>query len=579
MRISDELIKEIRSNTDIVELIRDYNIPLIKKGKNLFGVCPFHDDHSPSMSVDPTKQIYKCFSCGAGGNVYTFVMEYENVSFTEAVRLLGTKLGYNLDNVIKQNSLVNNKEYIPYEIAHKYYQNNLYTKLGENAINYLSKRNIDNETIKKFGIGLALNESKLTKMLISKKYSITDLVKLGLTTENGADFFLNRIIFPIWDISGRVVAFSGRIYNTTSSSKYVNTKETPIFKKGNLLYNYHNAKMNLKKSEYIIVMEGFMDVIRASTIGITNAVATLGTAVTKEQISLIKKISDNVILMFDGDKAGEKATLSCIPLLEDANIIPKIVRLPYDLDPDEYILKYGEQSFKNYIENPLSLTDFKLLMLKESKNLNEIDDVATYLNEAIEELVKEKDSIKVDLILNKLSKEFNANYNSLKDNYNILKTKYEKESDLKNKLVTKINIPKTSKIKQYTIAEKSLIYYMIKYNEVITMVENRVAYMPDNDYRNLSNEIIYYYHKFGKIIEADFYTHLIENNKKAYTALKEINTQDLPETYTIEAIDDYIMCIKKANIKQSHINIKNKLQEEKDVIEKAKIANKKFSLN
>ncbi len=576
MHISDELINEIRSNTDIVDIISSYNIKLIKKGKNLFGICPFHDDHSPSMSVDPVKQIYKCFSCGAGGNVFTFVMNYENISFIEAVKLLGNNLGYNLTNVIKEKNKTNSKEIEAYALAEKYYQNNLFTKLGENAINYLTNRNINIETIKKFGIGLALNDSKLTKMLISKKYSLTELTKLGLTTDSNMDFFLNRIIFPIWDTLGNVVAFSGRIYNTTNSNKYVNTKETILFKKGSLLYNYHNAKNKLKKSEYIIVMEGFMDVIRASTIGIDNAVATLGTAVTKNQITLLKKISDNIILMFDGDSAGEKATINCIELLQEANIIPKIVRLPDDLDPDEYILKYGEQSFKNYIDNPMSVTDFNLMMLKKSKNLNEIDDIAKYLNEAILQLIKEPDNIKVDLVLNKLAKEFNTNYEILKNNYEILKNKQEKEE---NKNINKVNIVNKPKLKQHTIAERALIYYMIKYKEVITMVENRVSFMPDSNYRNLSNEIICYYHKFGTILEADFYTYLMTQNEEAFKMIQEINIQKLPDMYTQEAIDDYILCIKKANIKQNNINIKNKIEQEKDVIEKAKIANKKFSIN
>ena len=225
------------------------------------------------------------------------------------------------------------KDYEIYDYACKIYQNNLYTSSGKSAIEYLTNRKIDKDTIKKFKIGLSLNKSIITEYLVNKNYDITRLIDLGLTNDRSQDKFLNRIMFPLFDLKGRVVAFSGRIYNTKSDSKYINTMETDIFKKGNLLYNYHNAKDSLKKTDYVIVMEGFMDVIRASTIGVNNCVATMGTAFTKEHIELLRKMTDNIILCFDGDKAGEDATVSSLKMLEDNGITPKIIRLPEDLDP------------------------------------------------------------------------------------------------------------------------------------------------------------------------------------------------------------------------------------------------------
>ena len=209
--ISNEVMNEIRNKTDIVDVISKY-VNLTKKGKNYFGVCPFHDDHSPSMSVSPEKQIYTCFSCGASGNVFTFVADFEKISFTEAVRLLGEKVGINIGTNI---SVSNKKdEYFDiYSTANKFYQNSLFTNLGKNAIEYLDKRHIDKDTIKKFGIGLSIQKVSLTEYLINKKYSIDKLVDVGLTNENGHDIFINRIMFPIYDLSGNPVAFSGRIYN------------------------------------------------------------------------------------------------------------------------------------------------------------------------------------------------------------------------------------------------------------------------------------------------------------------------------------------------------------------------------
>ena len=354
---------EIRNKIDIVEIISNY-VPLTQRGKNYFGVCPFHDDHSPSMSVSKEKQIYTCFSCGATGNVFTFVSNYEHINFYDAVKILGNKIGYNLGtSIINKNK--EDKSLEVYDLACKFYQNNLNTMLGKNAIEYLEKRKIDKETIKKFKIGLSIAKTSVTDYLLNKQFSLKELISLGISNDNGTDLFINRIMFPLYDLQGNVVAFSGRIYNTKDSSKYVNTKETKIFKKGNLLYNYHQAKDVLKKSESIIVMEGFMDVIRASTIGINNCVATMGTAFTKQHANLLRKMTDNIILCFDGDSAGEEATTSAIEVLKELDITPKIIRLEENLDPDEYILKYGMFIFPLYQknENPHRMDAARLLAL------------------------------------------------------------------------------------------------------------------------------------------------------------------------------------------------------------------------
>ena len=287
MNITNEMINEIRNKIDIVEVVSKY-VPLVQRGKNYFGVCPFHDDHSPSMSVSREKQIYTCFSCGATGNVFTFVSDIEHIGFYDAVRLLGNQVGYNLGNS-KVTKDKNAENYKIYNDACKFYQNNLNTALGKYANEYLEKRQIDKATIKKFKIGLSMSKTSLTDYLLSKGVSLQKLIDLGISNENGTDLFINRIMFPLYDLEGNVVAFSGRRYNTKEGSKYVNTKETIIFKKGNILYNYHNAKEMLKKNESVIVMEGFMDVIRASTVGINNCIATMGTALTKQNASLLKR--------------------------------------------------------------------------------------------------------------------------------------------------------------------------------------------------------------------------------------------------------------------------------------------------
>ena len=279
----------IRSKTDIVDIIGE-RIPLVKKGKNFFGICPFHDDTNPSMSVSREKQIYTCFTCHATGNVFKFLMDYEKMSFPEALKYLGDRVGVDTNSVrLKKVNNNNDKYYEMYDFATKYYQNNILSPAGSMARTYLSKRGIDKDIIKKFEIGLSLpNNADLTELLLKKKYDIVDLNKAGLTNSN-YDVYKDRIMFPLFDINGKVVGFSGRIYKDSQDNKYLNTKETPIFVKGEQLYNYHIAKEKARILKYVIIMEGFMDVIRASTIGYENVIALMGTALTHEQMKLIKK--------------------------------------------------------------------------------------------------------------------------------------------------------------------------------------------------------------------------------------------------------------------------------------------------
>lgn len=564
--ISNEIINEIRNKTDIVDVVSRY-VNLTKKGKNYIGVCPFHDDHSPSMSVSPEKQIFTCFSCGATGNVFTFVSDFEKISFSDAVRLLGEKAGISIGN----NTYIGNSkrdEYFDiYDSANKFYQNSLFTNLGKNAIQYLKNRNIDRDTIKKFGIGLSVQKLSLTDYLKNKNYSIDKLIDVGLTNDNGNDIFINRIMFPIYDLAGNPVAFSGRIYNTKDTSKYINTKETDKFKKGKILYNYHIAKEHLKKNDSVIIMEGQMDVIRASTIGVNNCIATMGTALTRDHKSIIKNMTNNVILCFDGDSAGEKATISAIELLEDTGIDIKIVRLPNDMDPDEYIIKEGKDSFLYQISNATNLIDYKMELLKKNKDFGNIKDISSYVNSALKELVYEKDDIVVELNLKKLATSFDIDYDNLVNKYEKLKN--DNNNNNKDSYV-KVNKPKKV-YNRYGQAECYLIYYMLKDDRVINMVEKRIGYFPDKNIRELSNEIIYYFHKYGIINVADFISYISSRNEILNT-LKEILAMNIKEDFLIDEIEDYIFVINEYHKEVKINDLNKKLKEEKDPLKQAKIS-------
>ena len=562
--ISNEIINEIRNKTDIVDVVSRY-VNLTKKGKNYIGVCPFHDDHSPSMSVSPEKQIFTCFSCGATGNVFTFVSDFEKISFSDAVRLLGEKAGISIGN----NTYIGNSkrdEYFDiYDNANKFYQNSLFTNLGKNAIKYLKNRNIDRDTIKKFGIGLSVQKLSLTDYLKNKNYSIDKLIDVGLTNDNGNDIFINRIMFPIYDLAGNPVAFSGRIYNTKDTSKYINTKETDKFKKGKILYNYHIAKEHLKKNDSVIIMEGQMDVIRASTIGVNNCIATMGTALTRDHKSIIKNMTNNVILCFDGDSAGEKATISAIELLEDTGIDIKIVRLPNDMDPDEYIIKEGKDSFLYQISNATNLIDYKMELLKKNKDFGNIKDISSYVNSVLKELVYEKDDIVVELNLKKLATSFDIDYDNLVNKYEKLKN----DNNNKDSYV-KVNKPKKV-YNRYGQAECYLIYYMLKDEKVINMVEKRVGYFPDKNIRELSNEIIYYFHKYGIINVADFISY-ISDKEEILKTLKDIFAMNIKDDFQEREIEDYIFVVNEYHKEVKINDLNKKLKEEKDPLKQAKIS-------
>lgn len=563
-RITEELINEIQRQNDIIDVISRY-VSLTKRGKNYFGLCPFHDDHNASMSVSPDKQIFKCFSCGKSGNVFSFVSEYNHISFYEAIILLGNDKGYNIKaNVTQENKYT--KEYEIYSYAVKIYQNNLNSALGQSAIQYLQQRQIDRETIKKFKIGLSLNKSMLTDYLLKKGYQIDKLIDLGITNENNKDKFLNRIMFPLFDLKGNPIAFSGRIYNSKDNSKYINTMETEIFKKGSILYNYHNAKDNLKKTDYVIVMEGFMDVIRASTIGINNCVATMGTAFTKEHILLLKKMTNKIILCFDGDKAGEEATISSLNLLEGSNLDIKIIRLPEDLDPDEYILKYGKNSFCLQIDKSINSIDFRMNLLKKNKDLTNINDISKYIDEAIKELAKTSDEVLIELTLKKLSDSYNIEYQTLKNKFN-------NYSNIKNVVKKDEVVFKKEKLKQHQKAEYYLIYYMLNNNNLISLIESKIVYFTDDLIRHLYNEIIYYYHKYGVISTSNFITYIASKDELIEMLNKIISFVDKEEC-TEEEINDYILVVnnylKKEKIKNLNIELTNEI----DPIKKAEILGK-----
>ena len=568
--IGQEELQNLREQVDIVDVISSY-IPLTQKGRNFFGVCPFHDDNHPSMSVSREKQIYTCFACGASGNVFKFIMDYEHVSFREAVSKVATIAGVemNLHLPTHQTTSKYQKLYDCYSFASKLYQNNLHTKLGQGALEYLRKRQIDDECIKEFGIGYSLKDGHtLTDLLLKKNYEKNVLLRSGLVVENSyglSDIYIDRVMFPLWDLEGRVVGFSGRLYNDEKQFKYINSKESEIFKKGELLYNYHRAKEEARKKKQIILMEGFMDVIRAYTIGIKHVVATMGTAVTKEQASHLKRLSNEIIICFDGDEAGAKGTASCIEELLKLGVTPKVVRLENNLDPDEYIRKYGADAFQKKLDNPMSTMDFKLAYYKKNKDLSDSSDLTHYVKEVITELSKIPDEIMREVTLKKVHDESGLEIAFLKEQLDKLQTQEEKKVIVPPKVVKE-----KKRETKYEKAEKALLYYMLRDIRAIQIYEEKVTFMPTKAYRNLAREIRCFYREFGKIELADFMTY-VSDNETIQEALSEIVALPYKEEASSDELNDYAKVIREYTIKEE-IKRLQKEMEGASLEEKTKLA-------
>ena len=563
--ISYEEILSIQRKANIVDIIRDY-VPLTQRGKNYFGICPFHDDHNPSMSVSPEKGVYKCFVCGNAGNVFNFVMEYEKVSFYEAVKIVADKIGVSIDiSTSKKENTKKSPLYDIYNISYKFYQNNLNTVYGKEAKKYLLNRKIDEDVIKNFNIGLSLSDSELCNALKAKGFKDDDIVSSGVAVQNGNniyDIYKNRIMFPLYDLEGNVVGFSGRIYNQKSESKYINTKETEIFKKGELLYNYHISKKEARKEKNIIVVEGFMDVIRLSTIGIVNVVATMGTAVTKYQLNLIQKLAPNITLMFDGDKAGEKATNAFIELANgnDSNI--KVVRLEDNLDPDEYILTKGKDKMIYNLSHAQSVYDYKLSSYKENIDFNDSKEVSNYINVMIKEFEKIDDDIVREIEIKKLSESTNVSYD-------LIKSKLKE----KEKKVIITHKPKNIKINKYEKASKYILYRMINDNNMILYYFNNLSYLPNDTERKLASEIVLFYKKFNSFNLSDFIIYL-EDKKELINLVIDISDLKYTEDELNDNIDNYFDVIKESLYNNQIKKLTSELKNESNSVKKIEIAQK-----
>ncbi len=573
--ISESKINEIRNSADIVNIIGEY-IPLKMQGKNYFGICPFHDDHTPSMSVSRDRQLFKCFVCNKGGNVFTFVKDYENISYLEAVKKVADKVGIPLD--YNPEASYDNRYKLEYEIMDyttKILQNNLSSAEGAKAREYLNSRSITDDIIKEFKIGLALDNSNyLASVLEKKKYDVNKLDELGLINKSGInvyDKFINRIMIPLTNLEGKVVGFTGRIFNGEKDvAKYINTKETSIYKKGNLIFNYYNAKNYIREEKKAIIVEGNMDAIRMYSSGVKNVLALMGTVLTKEQIDILKKLRVPIVLMLDNDDAGSLATNNIGEELVKNNIPCEVVRLSGAKDPDEYIVKYGVDSFKDTIKHSLNYFDYKLEYLKNNKNLNNTEELINYVKSVIK-MLNDADNLTKEITLKKLSEEYHIDYEVLKSEVSFTEEKKEP--------IINVNPVKTKN--KYEICVNNILYYLMSDSKYLKIFNKRLGFLKNPEERALISEIEYYIEEKGKINLADFLSYAENCDKiKELVARVVDNTEfaELDEETFLEYIRALDNILKKENIYKikEKINSSMDINEQMDSIEKQIAITKKI---
>ncbi len=568
VRYDNGLIEEIKANTDIVDVISQY-VVLKRHGRNYFGLCPFHNEKSPSFSVSETKQIFHCFGCGVGGDVIGFVKKIENIDFKEAVEMLADRVNIELPKFEtseeeQKQILLKEKVFKVNEVTAEWYHENLYKPTAKPAQDYVKKRRMDNETLKKFQIGYAGNYDDLYRELKRRGFQDEEIFasKLVVTSKNGTptDAFKKRLMFPIMDVKNRVIAFGGRALDD-SKPKYINSPDTVCYNKGRNLFALNIAKKTEK--DFLIMVEGYMDAISLHQRGIDNAVASLGTALTQQQARLLKRYKSKIIIGYDADAAGQGATMRGLEILQDLGYDIRILQLEGAKDPDEFVIKYGSGKFNLFVQNAISLVEFKVKNLKQNLDLNQVNDKIKFLNEISSILLKCKSDIEKEVYIDKISTNYGisreaiyAQINKLSHSNSVGEKILDRPSAIRNNQV-KSNKESTDK----NFARENLIICLL-INEGQTVYNKIKDNIQPNDFKDEKNKkivtILYEELEKGDISNV---IGLFEGDDELVNHITYILAKELDITDVDKAIDDLV---KKF--------VKDKLLEEKSLILKKLIS-------
>ena len=530
IRYSDELIDEIKSSNDIVDTISQY-VRLKRSGRNFFGLCPFHKEKSPSFSVSPDKQIFHCFGCGVGGNVIHFISKIENLDFRETLEFLAERSGIELptseNEQFNKRQVLKDKVFKINEETAQFYHENLYKPTAKAAQEYVKTRKLNNTTLKSFLIGYSGTYNELYKHLKQKGFGDEEILASSLVNKNDRgqfiDRFRNRLIIPIMDIRGKVIAFGGRVLDK-SLPKYINSPENIVYSKGRNLFGLNIAKKgNLDK---IVIVEGYMDAISLYQRGITNVVASLGTALTEAQGRLLRKYAGQVIISYDSDAAGQAATLRGLEILKNLGCDVRILQMDDGKDPDEYVIKYGSGRFNLLIEKAISLVEFKIKVLKNKYNLESTNDKIKFLQEIAKILLNIDSQIELEIQIDNISKNYEISKEAIYAELNKIKYNNRKEEN-KNKVKPNIIKKEDRKIDEATIRRENFIIYLLinGNNEQRQKIKN-----------NIKQEEFKY--TLNKEIIKNIYEY-IEQNKEITNILDNMEDQEVIGHFTNLMADDY----------------------------------------
>lgn len=567
VRYSEELIEEIRSSNDIVDVISKY-VTLKRSGRNFFGLCPFHKEKSPSFAVSPDKQIFHCFGCGAGGNVIHFISKIEGLDFKDTLELLANRVNIELptlDNLEDDKTArLKSKVYEINKIAAEFYHENLYKPTSKQAQEYIKKRKLDNRTLKAFLIGYAGNFNELYLLLKQKGYTEEEMLASSLVkrTENGGymDSFRKRLMFPIQDVRERVIAFGGRVLDD-SKPKYINSPENIVYSKGRNLFGLNVAKKH--DTRKIIIVEGYMDAISLYQRGITNVVASLGTAMTEAQGRLLRRYSEQVILGYDADGAGQAAILRGMEILQNLGCDIRVLQIEGAKDPDEYVLKYGPERFQKCVDNAISLVEFKVKVLLKELNIENTNDKIKFLNEIAKILAKVTNQMEREIYVDKIAKEYKISKEAIYAEVNKLMYKDNQGSKkLEKRVVTMV--PKEEKensVSEAVLKRENLVIYLLinEYSKCYEKIKNLITldYIQDDTNKQILKKM---YEEFEKGNSNT--SQLLDwfQDEKVISHITEIMAGDFEITDVNKAIDDLISIYEKEKLISRRNEILKKLE-------------------
>lgn len=532
VQYTDELKEEIRSANDIVDVISQY-VTLKRSGRNFFGLCPFHKEKSPSFSVSADRQYFHCFGCHKGGDVFTFVSEIEKVSFRESLEILAERAKIPLP--VSQNIEFNKNQYLKdkmYKINAEttiFYHERLYKPLAKIAQDYVKKRKLDNNTLKAFKIGYSGEYNELYKFLKSKGFKDEEILATGLVnkTDRGEfiDRYRKRLMFPIMDVSGRVIAFGGRkLEDNEKMAKYINSNENLIYSKKKHLFALNLAKQS--DSKKIILVEGYMDAISLYQRGFDNVVASLGTALTEEQGRLLRRYSEQVILSYDSDGAGQEAIMRGLSILENQGCDARVLQMEGAKDPDEYVIKYGSGRFKLLVENAVSLVEFKIKMLKSKYNLENSNDKIRFLKEITKILSEVENKIEREIYIDKISEQYNISKEAIYAEVN--KETYSEKVNEKTLVKTVLKKEEEKKVSPAVIKRENMIIYLL-INNFREAYEPIVTNISINDFKLEENKFI-----FEKILEST-----AEESEKILQGIANIEDSKIQSHVSEILVTDY----------------------------------------